>query len=114
MHSRSTSGGLFRSAVAALVLAACALPAWSQLRTIPPTGKRAVLSDYENPFLVLGGERKRLAPGAVIFDTNNRMILPGYLPDKADVVYTTDQGGQVMRVYILTPHEIQRLDAARR
>ncbi len=64
---------------------------------------------------MLGGERIRLAPGAVIFDTNNRMILPGYLPaEKSDVVYTTDQTGQVMRIYLLTPAEIERLNAARR
>jgi len=50
----------------------------------------------------------------VIFDANNRTITPGFLPARADVVYTVDPAGSVMRIYLLTPQEIQRLDAARR
>jgi len=88
--------------------------AWSQLRTLPANGKRAELTAYQNPFVVLGGETRRMAPGAVIFDTNNRTITPGFLPAKADVVYTIDQTGTVMRIYLLTPQESQRLDAAKR
>jgi len=115
MRFRSSSGRTVQALLAAVLLAATALPAWSQLRTIPQNGKRTTLSGYENPFVFLGGEKKRLAPGAVIFDTNNRMILPGYLPaGKADVVYTSDQTGHVMRIYILTPQEIQRLNETKR
>jgi len=114
MRLGSSSGRTVQALLAALLFAA-SLPAWAQLRTIPQNGKRATLSGYENPFVVLGGEKKRLAPGAVIFDNDNRMILPGYLPaGKADVVYTTDQTGQVMRIYLLTPQEIQRLNDTRR
>lgn len=115
MRLASRSGRIVQALLAAVVLTAASLPAWSQLRTIPPTGKRATLAGYENPFVVLSGEKVRLAPGAVIFDTNNRMILPGYIPaGRTDVVYTTDQTGQVMRIYILTPQEIQRLNETRR
>jgi hypothetical protein len=88
--------------------------AWSQLRTLPANGKRAELTAYQNPFVVIGGETRRMAPGAVIFDTNNRTITPGFLPAKADVIYTIDQTGSVMRIYLLTPQESQRLDAAKR
>jgi hypothetical protein len=115
MRLRSSSGRTVQALLAAVLLAAAQLPAWAQLRTIPQNGKRSTLSGYENPFVFLGGEQRRLAPGAVIFDTNNRMILPGYLPGgTADVVYTTDQTGQVMRIYLLTPQEIQRLNETRR
>jgi hypothetical protein len=86
----------------------------AQLRTLPANAKRAELTGYQSPFVVLGGETRRLAPGAVIFDTNNRTITPGFLPGKADVVYTVDQTGSVMRIYLLTAQEQQRLDAAKR
>ena len=88
--------------------------AYSQLRTLPANAKRAELTGYQSPFVVIGGETRRLAPGAVIFDTNNRTITPGFLPARADVVYTIDQTGSVMRIYLLTAQEQQRLDAAKR
>lgn len=103
-------GGLL--AAAFLVLQAA--PSAAQLRTLPANGKRAELTGYSNPFVILGGEARRLAPGAVIYDTNNRSITPGFLPQAADVVYTVDQTGSVMRIYLLTPQERQRLDAAKR
>lgn len=114
MLAHSLSRRFFRSVLAAVLMAALVAPTWAQLRTIPANGKRTTLTGYENPFVVLGGERKRLAPGAVIFDVHNRMILPGYLPDEADVVYTTDPTGLVMRIYLLTPFEIKRLNEAKR
>jgi hypothetical protein len=87
---------------------------WAQLRTLPANAKRAQLTGYQNPFVILGGESRRLAPGAVIFDTHNRTITPGFLPATADVVYTIDNTGSVMRIYILTTQEQQQLDASRR
>jgi hypothetical protein len=108
--------------LAALLGALLAIPvllpdtgsAWAQLRMLPANGKRAQLTAYKNPFVVVGGEQRRLAPGAVIYDTDNRMILPGFLPDSADVVYTTDTTGSVMRIYLLNRQEQQRLDAQAR
>jgi hypothetical protein len=114
MLAPSLSRRIFQSVLAAVLMAALSAPLWAQLRTIPVNGKRSTLTGYENPFVVLGGERRRLAPGAVIFDVNNRMILPGYLPAQADVVYTTDPTGLVMRIYLLTPYEIKRLNETKR
>lgn len=98
-------------AVAALTAADLA---WAQFRNLPAKAKRATLKGYENPFVFLGNERLRLAPGAVIYDTSNRTIVPLALPKQADVVFTTDNTGAVMRIYLLTPQEIQKLDQARR
>lgn len=88
---------------------------WAQqLRMLPANAKRAQLTGYQNPFVTLNGEQMRLAPGAVIFDTNNRTILPGYLPEQADVVFTLEHTGLVMRIYILTPDEQRRLNETKR
>lgn len=114
MLAQSLPRRIFRSVFAAALIAALSAPTWAQLRTLPANAKRTTLAGYENPFVVLGGEKKRLAPGAVIFDVHNRMILPGYLPAEADVVYTTDPTGLVMRIYLLTPFEITRLNEAKR
>ena len=88
--------------------------AWAQLRTLPPKAKRATLHGYQNPFVLIGNERLRLAANAIIFDTGNRTIVPVSLPAQADVVYTTDQSGAVIRIYLLTPQEIQKLDQSGR
>jgi hypothetical protein len=88
--------------------------AWAQLRTLPVKAKRATLQPSQYPFVVLGREKLRLAPGALIYDTNNRTILPNYLPAQADVVFTTDSAGNVSRIYLLTPQEIQQLEQSRR
>ena len=108
----------WRRLVGATVLGVCLLleagALWAQLRTLPANAKRAQLTGYQNPFVILGGETRRLAPGAVIFDTHNRTITPGFLPAAADVVYTVDNTGSVMRIYILTAQEQQQLDAPRR
>jgi hypothetical protein len=54
----------------------------------------------------------RLAPGAVLFDQQNRSIVHAHLPEGADVYFTKDLSGNVLRVYILTEHERARLAAA--
>ncbi|MCC6535597.1 MAG: hypothetical protein IT531_23855 [Burkholderiales bacterium] len=113
MRSSSIPGAI----AAALLLITTALPpvaAWAQLRSLPTNAKRATLGGYQNPFVLLGGEQRRLAPGALIYDTHNRTILPGYLPASADVVYTLDGSGAVLRIYLLTAQEQQRLDQAKR
>ncbi len=100
-----------------IVIAWLALEAgsgYAQLRSLPANAKRAEFSGYQSPFVIIDGEARRLAPGAVIFDSNNRTITPGFLPAKADVAYTIDQTGLIMRIYLLTAQEQQRLDALRR
>lgn len=89
-------------------------PAWSQSRILPANAKRATLTGYSDRVVAFGREQRRLAPGAVIFDTNNRTILPNFLPQEADVLYTTDNTGAILRIYLLTPQEQQRLNQAQR
>lgn len=84
---------------------------YAQLRQLPQNGKRGVTGNpLPLPFVVLGRETLRLAPGGVIFDTNNRTIVHGSLPVGAEVWYQMNTGGEVQRIYILTPVEQTHLD----
>jgi hypothetical protein len=103
-------------ALTLLIALALSMPdaVWAQFRNLPVKAKRATLNGYQNPFVFLGNEQLRLAPGAVIYDTNNRTIVPLALPPQADVVFTTDPTGAVSRIYLLSPQEIRTLDQSRR
>lgn len=47
----------------------------------------------------------RLSPGAQIRDTSNRIVLPSHISGEYTVRMLLDKGGQVHRVWILTPEE---------
>ena len=84
---------------------------YAQLRTLPAHAKRTTVGQPKTlPYVELGGNTVRLAPGGVIYDQNNRAIVHGALPAQADVVFTTDMHGDVARIYILTPQEQAQLD----
>jgi len=110
----SRISNVFANVALGVALTLYGATALSQFRTLPANGKRAALTGYQNPHVTLGGNQMRLAPGAVIFDANNRTIVPMSLPPEADVVYTTDQTGAVMRIYLLSSQEQQKLDQAKR
>ena len=84
---------------------------YAQLRTIPPNAKRATVGQPQVlPMVELSGKVVRLAPGGVIYDENNRMIVHNALPPGADVAVTPAIGGDIARIYILTPFERAQFD----
>jgi hypothetical protein len=97
-----------------LLMVAWLLPAasgYAQLRTLPANAKRATVGQPRTlPEVELGGKIVRLAPGGVISDQNNRIIVHGALPAYADVAFTIDMHGDVARIYILTPQEQAQFD----
>jgi hypothetical protein len=104
-----------RILIATLALAvALAVPAYGQLqRPLPANGKRGDLVGQQPlPLVQINGKMLRLAPGAVIFDQNNRTILHNGLPERARVLYALDMKGDVQRIYILTREEEARLEQA--
>lgn len=66
------------------------------------------------PLVKIGNRTLKLAPGAVIYDRENRSIIHEQLPVGVQVLYTKDQNGDVQRIYILTNDELQRLSQAGR
>ena len=91
----------------AVLLAGCALTvvAWAQVRTIPDEAKRGEVRHVQDMLIEIDGVQQRLAPGAQIRDSSNRIIVPTALPAGAQVKYVVNGEGHVRRVWILTPEE---------
>ena len=77
-------------------------------RFLPPAAKLGELKAADYPYVKIGDNVLRLAPGARIFNTENRMILPNLLPAQATVFYQLDLHGQVIKLWLATPEEAAR------
>jgi hypothetical protein len=81
-------------------------PSQAQSRQLPVNGKRGVTgAQLPLPQVVIGRNTLQLAPGGLIFDSNNRTIVHASLPAGADVWYQLNSIGQIQRMYILRPNE---------
>ena len=95
---------------------AVATTSYAQLtRKLPDNGKLGELVGQQHlyPQVQINGKVLRLAPGARIFDENNRTLLHVYLPQHAYVLFVEDMNGDLSRVYILRPDELEQLKRAR-
>ncbi len=81
-------------------------------RFLPANGKLGELVGQQHPFPILEINRKvvRLAPGALIYDRENRTILHYQVPQYAKVLFVEDRAGQIVRIYLLRPDELARLE----
>ncbi|MBL8483395.1 MAG: hypothetical protein JNJ60_14445 [Rhodocyclaceae bacterium] len=77
------------------------------LRKVPDTAVRAKMTSYYDGSVKLGSKVYLLAPGALIFNTENRILLPVYVPETTEVAYLLNSDGRVWRVWILAPEEVQ-------
>jgi len=84
-------------------------------RQLPADGKLGELVNLQQPFplLQINNQVVRLAPGGRIYDRNNRIILHTLLPERATVLFVQDMNGDISRVYILRPEELEQLQRAR-
>lgn len=84
---------------------------FAQLRLLPQNGERGVTGEkLPLPMVVISRKPMKLAPGGLIFDTNNRTILHQDLPPGAEVWYQKNIDGDVQRIYLLSAFEQARLD----
>ena len=81
-------------------LAIAALP-----RPIPDDAVKAKAAFVQPGLVQVKGTALRLSPGAQIRDTSNRIVLPSHISGEYTVRMLLDKGGQVHRVWILTPEE---------
>ena len=98
--------------IALLVLALSVLgsAAHAQFRALPQNAQRGTVNDNQWPLIQIGWTVFRMAPGAVIWDQNNRTITPNFLPAGADIVFTLNPSGDIARIYVLTPQEQEALN----
>ena len=98
-----------------VLVAALAFAAASQAqlqRMLPSTGQYGELNGQQQqplPLVQIDKKVLRLAPGGRIFDQQNRMIVHGSLPDAAPVLYVLDMNGDIGRLYVLLPAEVERV-----
>ena len=95
---------------------AFAAPSHAQMpRQLPANGKLGELVGQNQPFPLLQINDKvvRLAPGGRIYDQNNRTILHTFLPERAPVLFVEDMNGDVSRLYVLRPDELEQIQRAR-
>lgn len=92
------------------------VPAYAQFiqqRFLPANGERGKTGPrHAYPVVQIDKKLLRLAPGARIYDVANRTIVHEHLPPGADVFYSKEQSGAILRLYILSPQEILRLKQA--
>jgi hypothetical protein len=83
-------------------------------RQLPAEGKLGELVGQQPfPLLQINNQVVRLAPGGRIYDQHNRTILHTLLPERASVLFVQDMNGDISRVYILRPEELEQLQRAR-
>jgi hypothetical protein len=76
-----------------------------QVRTLPKEAARAQLRYLHDTTVALDGKERRLAPGAQIRDTENRVVVPSSVLGTVTVKYLADPDGALRQVWILTPDE---------
>jgi hypothetical protein len=74
-------------------------------RTFPQNAQAGQIDGHHYPEVKIGNEIYRLAPGARIYDTFNRIIMPNHLPQSAKVLYQLDPGGLLIQMWLPTPEE---------
>jgi hypothetical protein len=90
----------------AMLLAASAL---AQTRPIPDEARRGHIRHDQEMAVTVNENPMRLAPGAVIRDRMNLIVVPAAMPrEGAWADYTLDNNGQIFRVWLLTPEEMTR------
>ena len=98
-----------------VLAAALAFAAASQAqlqRFLPTDGHYGELNGQQQqplPLVQIDKKVLRLAPGGRIVDQQNRMIVHGSLPDAAPVLYVLDMNGDIGRLYLLLPAEVERV-----
>ncbi|HRP25595.1 hypothetical protein [Thauera sp.] len=74
-------------------------------RLFPDDAAKAKMQFSPTGVVQVKGKALRLSPGAQIRDTANRIVLPSHIRGEYTVRMLLDNGGQVHRVWILTPEE---------
>ena len=113
ISAKTVSAAMVSAAI--LSAAILCLPATSGLaqaqalfRVFPGPAELAILTPQNHPEILINQKPARLSPGALIRNTENRIVLLGSLQGDYAMSYTKDFLGEVNLVWLLTPPEIDR------
>jgi len=100
---------MWRRPLLILLTALVALPALAFDRPFPANARRGTMTPAAYPGIVIDGQLRHLSAGARIWNEKNLIQLPAYLQGSDLAVnYTENTGGDIDRVWILTPAEASR------
>lgn len=71
-------------------------------RGVPQGTLAGTMSPPKGRLVLMDGKVKRLAPGSRIYDSKNRIVLPGRVQGDIKVRYTTDHLGNVANIWLLS------------
>lgn len=96
-----------KTALAILMAALLAPPAFADGRPFPAGAKRGKMTPAYHPDIVIDGKTRRLSPAARIFNQDNLIQMSASLRGRNIVVnYLEDGDGQIVAVWILTDEEM--------
>jgi hypothetical protein len=96
---------MIKRLLAFVLVAGYAAAAPAQWRTLPKDAKQGKIEHVQNMIVSIDGKQIRLAPGAQVRDTANRLLVPISIPPGSRVKYVLDAEGMVREAWILTPQE---------
>jgi hypothetical protein len=95
--------------LAFVLLSVAAVMAAAQMRTLPDDAERGVLRHVQDNVVNVSGKTMPLAPGAIIRNRDNLIIVPSALPAEGALAeYVLDKEGKIFRAWLLTPAEASR------
>ena len=74
-------------------------------RVLPMNVQVGQLYEVAYPNIRIGGETYRIAPGARIYDSFNRMVIAPSLQYSGKVYYQLDSSGMLFQMWLPTPDE---------
>jgi hypothetical protein len=101
-------------AIAGLMLLGAADVVAQLQRNFPANGAIGVVAGDPNlplPLVRIDARLFRMAPGGIIVDQSNRTVLHAQIPRQAAAYVVFDGNGDILRMFLLTPDELQRLRA---
>lgn len=108
LMAATLSAAVLSSALLWLPVTSGLAQAQALFRVFPGPAELAVFTPQNHPEILINQKPARLSPGALIRNTENRIVLLGSLQGDYAVSYTKDFLGEVNLVWLLTPPEIDR------
>ncbi|OJX07437.1 MAG: hypothetical protein BGO72_08240 [Burkholderiales bacterium 70-64] len=103
-----------RAVLAAAGVAWAAASPAQVVRAFPEAAKLGRFEMRIFPEAALDGQAVRLGAGARIYDARNMIVMPASLSGVFDALVERDPSGQIGRVWLLTPAELEAAQARQR